>query len=269
MTETIAVREPPQRQTARAILVGDRLDVAGLERSDVLATNPLAFRVGLGSVVLFRFGVVVLVGLSPLEEDEILRSLKPRIARGYDRLDEETATIDIAPEHDAQIAPGGQISIRELSPERLLVIADALAKSAALGRDEREVTAVFDVIEPLARRLAEKGRAPGDRRSILKLIGNGLLVQHRVSGRVAVEEKPDVLWDRPDLERLYARLEDEYELKERVGALHRKLTVISETATVMTDLIHTERSLRLEVVIVVLILMEILMTLYQMTGTHP
>jgi uncharacterized Rmd1/YagE family protein len=45
--------------------------------------------------------------------------------------------------------------------------------------------------------------------------------------------------------------------------------VISETATVMTDLIHTERSLRLEVVIVVLILMEILMTLYQMTGGHP
>ena len=27
-------------------------------------------------------------------------------------------------------------------------------------------------------------------------------------------EKPDVLWDRPDLERLYARLENEYELKE-------------------------------------------------------
>ena len=31
------------------------------------------------------------------------------------------------------------------------------------------------------------------------------LVQHRVSSHVAVEEKPDVLWDRPDLERLYAR----------------------------------------------------------------
>jgi uncharacterized Rmd1/YagE family protein len=134
MTDPIPAILPPQRQTARAILVGDRLDVAGLERSDVLATNPLAFRVGLGSVVLFRFGVVVLVGLTPLEEDEVLRSLKPRIARAYDRLDEETATIEISAERDAQIAPGGQISIRELSPERLLVIADALAKSAALGR---------------------------------------------------------------------------------------------------------------------------------------
>ena len=65
---------------------------------------------------------------------------------------------------------------------------------------------------------------------MLRLIGQALLVQHRVSGRVAVEEKPDVLWDRSDLERLYARLEDEYEFPERAGVLKRKLDVIVETA---------------------------------------
>jgi hypothetical protein len=58
-------------------------------------------------------------------------------------------------------------------------------------------------------------------------------VQHRLSGRVAVAEKPDVVWDRPDLERLYARLQDEYELKEPAEALSRKLAVISETAEVL------------------------------------
>jgi uncharacterized Rmd1/YagE family protein len=66
---------------------------------------------------------------------------------------------------------------------------------------------------------------------MLKLLENALLVQHRVSGRVAVAEKPDALWDRPDLERLYARLEDEYELKERVDALNRKLAVVLKPPT--------------------------------------
>ena len=74
-----------------------------------------------------------------------------------------------------------------------------------------------------------------------------LLVQQRVSGRVAVAEKPDVLWEKPELERLYARLEDEYELKERVDALDRKLTVIAETANALTDIIDTRRALRLEI----------------------
>jgi uncharacterized Rmd1/YagE family protein len=88
-------------------------------------------------------------------------------------------------------------------------------------------------------------------------------VQQRVSGRVAVAEKPDVVWDRPDLERLYARLEDEYELKERAEALTRKLSVIAETAEMLTDIIDTRRSLRLEIVIVLLIAVELLIAGYQ------
>ena len=121
----------------------------------------------------------------------------------------------------------------------------------------------FFRIEPLARELAEHGRTPGGRRAILKHIGNALLVQQRVSGLVAVAEKPDVLWDRPDLERFYARLEDEYELNERANLLTRKLTVITDTAKALADIIDTERSLRLELIIVALIALEIVIAGYQ------
>ncbi len=262
-------RAPGTRLVARALLLGDRIDTAGLERSDALSATPLAFRSGNGVVALFRYGAAVLVGLTPLEEDEVLRGLEPRIAKPFADREEEAVAIVIEPERDEQVPPGGPITLRALSPERLLVIADALAKSVALARDEHEVASVFDDIEPYARRLAEAGRAPGARRSILRVIGNALLVQHRVSGRVAVEEKPDVLWDRPDLERLYARLEDEYELKERAGALSAKIGVIGDTATALTDLIHTERSLRLEAIIVALIVVEVLVTFYQLAMGKP
>lgn len=89
-------------------------------------------------------------------------------------------------------------------------------------------------------------------------------MQQRVSGLVAVAEKPDVLWERPDLERFYARLEDEYELKERADLLTRKLTVISDTGQALADIIDTERSLRLERIIIALILLEVVFTVYQM-----
>ena len=80
---------------------------------------------------------------------------------------------------------------------------------------------VFDVIEPFAAQLAVSGKTPFRRRAMLRLIGQALLVHHRMSGRIAIEEKPDVLWEKPELDRLYARLEDEYELKERAVALAR------------------------------------------------
>jgi uncharacterized Rmd1/YagE family protein len=99
---------------------------------------------------------------------------------------------------------------------------------------------------------------------MIRMIGNALLVQQRVAGRVAVSEKPDILWDRPDLERLYARLKDEYELPERADILNRKVSLIGETARMMTELIDTERSLRLEALVVALIVLEIVLTLVQM-----
>jgi uncharacterized Rmd1/YagE family protein len=255
---------PPTRLrlAARMHLLGERLDTGGLERSDVISKTPLAFRIGDGYAVLFRYGVVVLIGLTPIAEDEVLRGLRPRVQGAFASVDTETAVIEIAPDGEDQVPPGGPIAIRELDPARLLVIADVLAKNVALARDEREVSRVFETIEPFAAELARSGRSPSNRRSMLRTIGQALLVRHRLSGRVEVEEKPDVLWDNPQLERLYARLADEYELKERAAALTRKLRVIDETTHALTDLIDTQRSIRLEITIVALILVEVMVAFY-------
>ncbi len=255
------------RITARAFFVAERINTAGLERGDVISTTPLTFRVGEGGVaVLFRYGVVVLIGLNALEEDEFLRGLEHRMTGAFERREEESASIELAAEKDDQIPPGGPILLQSLSPERLVLIAEALAKSVVLARHEREVAAVFDKTEPFARELANSGRMHGGRRAILQQIGNALSVRHRVSGAVAVSEKPDILWDKPSLERLYSRLEDEYELKERAEALNRKLEVIAESAQVLTDIIDTRRSLRLELIIVYLILFEVLITIWQLAS---
>jgi required for meiotic nuclear division protein 1 len=248
--------------TAHAILLGDRINTSGVE-GETLSTSPLAIRIGNeGIAVLFRYGVVVLIGLSQ-QEQELLEKLSARVSGRLDRYEGETAVIKLAEEDEDQVPAGGPILVRAMSPERLLVISDVLAKSVVLAHDERRVAEVFEVIEPFARELATRGKARLNRTGILRLIGNALLVQHRVSGRVAITEKPDALWDRPDLERLYARLEDEYELQERVDTLNRKLAVISETATTLADIIDTQRSLRLELIIVALIALEIVITFYQ------
>jgi uncharacterized Rmd1/YagE family protein len=254
-----------RQMTARALLLGERIDVAGLERSDVISTTPLAFRAGHeGYAVLFRYGALVLFGLSVVEEDELVRGLKPRIVGAFSRPEVEGVSIEITPDRDDQIAPGGPISTRDLSPPRLLVIADVLGKNVALSNDEREVAKVIEVVEPFAAALARTGRSPSNRREILRTIGQALLAHHRMSGRLEIEEKPDILWDHPELDRLYARLADEYELKERAIGLARKLSVINETARALSDIIDTERSVRLEMIIVALIVVEILVTLYDL-----
>ena len=147
------------RKTARALLLGDRLDF-GPRAGGRLSSAPLAFKVGQdGFVALFRYGVAVLVGLSPLEEDDVIRSFGSG-SSASSRHEEESAVIEVAPDKEDQIPPGGPIYLKTLAPERLIVIADALAKSAVLARDEREAAGVFDVMEPSPRILPKRAAAP-------------------------------------------------------------------------------------------------------------
>ena len=260
---------PTRSIRAHALLLGERLSTIGMENDGVVATAPLSFQSGqTGLTALFRYGAVVLIGMSEIEEAEILADIAGRISAPESTPEEETAKIVIQPDQDEQINATGAIQLRAASPEQLLIIADALAKSVALARDERRLTGVIDAIEPFATRLAVDGRSPSGRREIIRLIGQALLVQHRLSGRVAVREKPDILWDRPDLERLYSRLEDEYELVERAEALDRKLAAIASSATALVDLQDTARFLHLEMLVVVLILAELTIGFVQLFTLH-
>src|SRR5260370_18642829 len=104
MPDPVPLPVQPMRCTARALLLGERIDTAGLERSDLISTSPLAFRVGSsGFAVLFRYGGVVLVGLSPIEDDELLRGIRPRVTGPSAKLEAAAATIEITPERDHHV----------------------------------------------------------------------------------------------------------------------------------------------------------------------
>lgn len=224
--------------------------------SEVLSTAPFCFRKGDGYVVVFRYGALVLVGLTPAEEQAVLAQYSQ--SAHTTPIEEERLELTLRPDQDEGVTSPGQLQIKALTAAHVLVLADVLAKSIALARYEREIAQVFDTIEPTANTLAVSGRIPKGRQALLQLIGAALLAQHRVSGRIAFAEKPDSLWDHPELERFYARLEDEYEIIERGTLLNGKVGVVASAAETFTDLIDTARSTRLEILIVILILAELI-----------
>ena len=249
----------------RALLLGERLDTRGLERDDTIGTNPLTLRIGRDGVAfLFRYGVAVFAGLSPIEEDDVVRSLRPRLSEPAPAPETDQVQILIKPGGEDQIDPSGAIALKEASPERLQIVANVLSKSLILSHYEGRIADAFDQIEPLAALLQRTGQTGSRAKRLLQQIGRVLLTQHRMVGRVEVEEKPDVLWDHPDLERLYARLEDEYELAERSRAMEGKLALINDTVGTVLDLIQNQRSVRLEWYIIGLIGLEILLSLADM-----
>src|SRR5258708_689136 len=135
----------------RALLLGERLDTRGLERDDTIATNPLTLRIGQdGFAFLFRYGVAVFAGLSVIEEDQVVRSLRPRIVDPAATPETDQVQILVKPGGEDQVDPSGGIALREASPERLQIVANVRSKSLILSHYESRIAEAFDRIDPLA-----------------------------------------------------------------------------------------------------------------------
>lgn len=248
---------------ARALQVGERLETRGLERDDAFSQNPLAFPVpGGGTTVLLRSGAVVFLAMTPIAEEELLRDLGDRIVGPMEDRESETLEIVVRPGEDDHFDAAGVLHLKGADPDRLLLVAEALAMSVALAYDERRIGQAFERITPVADTLVA-GRLPaGPQAALLTQIGEGLRIHQRLARRIDLDDKPDVLWDHPELERLWARLVDEYDLPERGRAIERKLEVIRETADTITNLMATQTSHRLEWYIIALIALEIVLGLF-------
>ena len=144
---------------------------------------------------------------------------------------------------------------------RLLLVATVLAHSVMLSRDETLVSEVFDSSVPLVADLQINGKARLSIPAVMRMVGGVLAARHRVMGTAQAGERPDLLWDHPDLDRLYTRLEAEYELGERAEVLERKFGALGDFTEVLLDIAQDKRAVRLEVAIIALIAVELLLSI--------
>ncbi|MEQ1717306.1 MAG: RMD1 family protein [Hyphomicrobium sp.] len=248
--------------TARALQISERIDLKGLERADSFSKSPLAFPTpDGGTVVLFKSGAAVFIGLNPIEEEDIVRGLGERLTNPLAEREIEIIDVVINGEDDT-VAPSGAVCLKDRAPFRLLLIAEVLAGAVSLSHDERRVGRAFDRVAHVAEGL-KAGRLSSARQSeILTDIGEALTIQSRLAGRIGLDDKPDVLWEHPDLERFWMKLAEEFDLKSRANAIAQKLTVIRDSSETLGGLLSTRTSHRLEWYIIGLICFEIVLGLY-------
>lgn len=258
---------PADRLTVRATYLAHRLDTRASARARRSARHPVVRRAGEGLAVLFPYGVVVTAGLAPGDEAQLLSGLEAHLTEPLQDPVTDEVVVGLGEGRFAEgLDEAGVLWLSALSEERLAVVADVLAKTAVLDHFEQSIGAVFDDMQPLAKQMERRGRTTRRARELVRLIGHSQVVRQETIWRVEVEEKPDLVWERPDLDRLWLRLADEYELGERHRALGRKVDLLDQSASTLLSLIHNERSLRVEWYIVLLIVFEIVLLLFEMAA---
>ncbi|MEG0479863.1 MAG: RMD1 family protein, partial [Clostridium sp.] len=78
---------------------------------------------------------------------------------------------------------------------------------------------------------------------------------------ITLFEKPDIAWENEDAEKLFLKASDLFELEDRYDVIRHKSEVLLDVIETFSDLSHSKRTTRLEWIIVIFIIFEILTTI--------
>lgn len=253
---------PGEKLIVHARHLGTRIDTRGLAADTVL--RELAAAAGL--TFAFRYGVAVTFCTTVNRIPALDKALLAHVQEPAEHQEIETASVLITDGGKERVDYDGVIHLADEEEPRLLLVATVLAHSVMLSRDEMLVSDVFNSSVPLVADLQVNGKARLSIPECMRMVGGVLAARHRVMGTAQAGERPDLLWDHPDLDRLYTRLEAEYELGERAEVLERKFGALGDFTEVLLDIAQDKRAVRLEVAIIALIAVELLLSISKAIG---
>jgi uncharacterized Rmd1/YagE family protein len=158
---------------------------------------------------------------------------------------------------------GGTLQLPALGPARVAAVALVVGQSAAMEYYERLVQDLFARTDALVLPLERRGTVSTRTRRLHRFIGEAIASRHEVLSVLHLLDKPDEVWDDPELDRIYDDLRAEFDLADRYQALESKLRGVQDSLELVLDVARDRRMWILEVSIALLILVELVLSLWR------
>ena len=217
---------------------------------------------GAGDVFLYPFGAAVFHDVPADQREKWLARIQAAIPR--------LATKVVAESFSAQEEPGartgfvgGSLQLAALGPARVSAVALVVGQSAAMEYYERLVEDLFARTDALVEPLERYGTVSTRTRRLHRFIGEAIASRNEVLSVLHLLDKPDEVWDDPELDRIYDDLRAEFDLADRYQALESKLRGVQESLELVLDVARDRRMWILEVSIAILILVELVLSLWR------
>jgi uncharacterized Rmd1/YagE family protein len=118
------------------------------------------------------------------------------------------------------------------------------------------------IVDPLER----QGTVSVRTTRLHRFIGEAINTRNEVLSVLHLLDKPDQTWDDPEIDRIYADLRAEFDLLDRYQALESKLRGVQEALELVLDVARERRMWLLEVSIALLILVELVLSIWRSRG---
>ena len=250
------------KYSAETVYLGEYIDLKKIQEnvkqySYLNRDHPLVIRLLKNQhAVLTKFGAVTFWDVPHKLRTDFLKEIQGFIKskKGSYSYDEETKVIIGS---EATKITFDKIFLVKLGVQEIKIISYVLSQSVALERYEDEIETSLSEIGTVVENLKSSGRAKLTEKQLLRQIGNALSVKQTTVAHLSLFDKPEEVWESPELENLYNRMNYEYELQDRFDILDEKIKYLSDISQMLMNFLAEKRNAFLEKIIIVLIAIDI------------
>jgi len=237
---------------------GEPLILAGSDLSGLLKNTDNKH------VYIYHYGSIVLINMAFNEIQDIAKYLKTidknlRIDNIQKFMDEYR--LEISPEYEYSL--GNEVmTASEFKDYYIEIITMVLAKSISLEKIEYETDKLLDNIEEVIGFL-EQGKLNMSDKQLAKTTAKVIRFKYNTISNLMLFEKPSGAWTNEDIERFFMEMMNLFDLEDRYSKITRKTEILRNITEVFGSMSHEKRATKLEIIVVVLILFEVILALIQ------
>ncbi len=246
----------------------DTLKLKGIDKilegsATVQSATKLIYQDGEGYFFIYRFGSIIFFNIDQARQKEVLDRITGFTGQKPEILTTEQFTVEVRPNEKSAVGFEHAV-LDKITLDRLDILALVLAQSTSLEYFEIKVDEMLKQSDDIGADLKKTGRLAKRASDIKKFIGNCITTKQDLVATLYILDKPDETWNNQVLDSLYKDAADMFELKDRYKTLDYKLRMIQENLELISDLLQHRNANRLEMSIIILIVVEILLFLWQM-----
>jgi required for meiotic nuclear division protein 1 len=154
-----------------------------------------------------------------------------------------------------------RVVIPTLSYEIVKIVCMLLAESTALEYYEILIENLLLKTNTFSKTLRRQGRMLESTEELIKFIGLCMDTKQEIISNLYIVDSPDETWESVELDKVHQELKTMMEIDTRYRALEYKIKIIQESVDVIVDLSKSKRETLLEMIIILLITFEIIISI--------
>ena len=210
---------------------------------------------------IFDYGVVVFGNYDAVSKSEFLNFVKSYATTLVNPNLFEEYTIVVKETIPKIVVKNNYVLIPQIETSFLPIIMLNIGQSVALEYYEVLTNDLITSSKCYILELESRGKLSISKTNLLKYIGKVLNVKNSIVDNLYILDDPNLVWDNEELNLLNRHLKINFDINSRFKDLDYRLQIVENNLRLFTDVLNVRESNRLEWVIIILIVIEILIAL--------